>query len=88
MIETPVQIRDSMRAAGLDFGALSDHHNVLDHELWEKTRTSDFIPILSKEISTGRGHVISLNVKKHEDVIYRIGTVEERTDEYLRKVPD
>lgn len=85
VVETPVQIRDSMRAAGLDFGALSDHHNVLDHELWEKTRTSDFIPILSKEISTGRGHVISLNVKKHEDVIYRIGTAEERTDEYLRK---
>ncbi|MCI8725375.1 MAG: CehA/McbA family metallohydrolase [Hungatella sp.] len=84
VIETPVQIRDSMRAAGLDFGALSDHHNVLDHELWEKTRTEDFIPVLSKEISTGNGHVISLNVKKNEDVIYRIGTPEERTDEYLR----
>ena len=84
VIETPVQIRDSMRAAGLDFGALSDHHNVLDHELWEKTRTDDFIPILSKEISTGNGHVISLNVKKNADVIYRIGTQEERTDEYLR----
>lgn len=85
VIETPVQIRDSMRAAGLDFGALSDHHNVLDHELWEKTRTDDFIPILSKEISTGNGHVISLNVKKNADVIYRIGTPEERTDEYLKK---
>ncbi len=84
VIETPVEIRDSMRAVGLDFGALSDHHNVLDHELWEKARTDDFMPILSKEISTGNGHVISLNVKKNEDVIYRIGTQEERTDEYLR----
>lgn len=84
VIETPVQIRDSMRAAGLDFGALSDHHNVLDHDLWSMTRTDDFIPILSKEISTGNGHVISLNVKKNADVIYRIKTPEERTDEYLR----
>lgn len=84
VVETPVQIRDSMRAVGLDFGALSDHHNVFDHELWEKTRTEDFIPVLSKEISTGNGHVISFNVKKNADVIYRIGTKEERTDEYLR----
>lgn len=84
VIETPVQIRDSMRAVGLDFGALSDHHNVFDHDLWAQTKTDDFTPILSKEISTGNGHVISLNVKKNADVIYRIGTEEERTDEYLR----
>lgn len=84
VIETPVQIRDSMRGAGLDFGALSDHHNVLNHEQWQATETADFIPIRSKEISTGNGHVISLNVKKNADVIYRIVPDEQRTDEYAR----
>ncbi len=84
VVETPVQIRDSMRAVGLDFGALSDHHNVLDHELWAATKTEDFMPVLSKEISTGNGHVISLDVKKHADVVYRVGTQEERTEEYRR----
>ncbi|MDO4324826.1 MAG: CehA/McbA family metallohydrolase [bacterium] len=84
VVETPVQIRDSMRAVGLDFGALSDHHNVFDHDLWALTKTADFTPILSKEISTSNGHVISLNVKKHADVIYAIPKPEERTDEYLK----
>lgn len=84
VVETPVQVRDSMRAAGLDFGALSDHHNVLDHDLWAETETDDFTPILSKEISTSNGHVISLNVKKNADVIYRVPEPEDRTDEYLR----
>ncbi len=87
VIETPLMVAQSMVAAGLDFGALSDHHNVLCHDVWSKINESlpkgvNFCPIVSKEISTSNGHVISLNVD--EDVIYKIPTKEERTDEYLR----
>lgn len=80
--DTPEEVAMSMQAAGLTFGALSDHHNVLNHRQWEKTERTDFLPILSKEISTTNGHVLSLNVD--EDVCYRIPSEEERTDEYLR----
>lgn len=80
--DTPEEVAMSMQAAGLTFGALSDHHNVLNHREWEKTERENFLPILSKEISTTNGHVLSLNVD--EDVCYRIPSEEERTDEYLR----
>ncbi|MGN0505562.1 MAG: CehA/McbA family metallohydrolase [Lachnospiraceae bacterium] len=80
--DTPRTVAMSMQAAGLTFGALSDHHNVFNHREWEKLETPDFLPILSKEISTTNGHVLALNVD--EDMIYRIPSEEERTDEYLR----
>lgn len=80
--DTPQEVAMSMQAAGLTFGALSDHHNVLNHREWERTEKSEFLPILSKEISTTNGHVLSLNVD--EDICYRIPSEEERTDEYLR----
>ncbi|MCR5153650.1 MAG: CehA/McbA family metallohydrolase [Lachnospiraceae bacterium] len=80
--DTPKIVQMSMQAAGLTFGALSDHHNVLNHREWEKLKTDNFLPILSKEISTTNGHVLQLNVDK--DVIYKIPAEEERTDEYLR----
>lgn len=83
VFDTPEEVMLSMRAAGLTFGALSDHHNVLNHREWEKLKTEDFLPLLSKEISTTNGHVLSLNVD--EDVIYRIPLPEDRTEAYLRE---
>ncbi len=76
------EVAMSMQAKGLTFGALSDHHNVLNHREWESLKTEHFLPLLSKEISTTNGHVLSLNVD--EDVCYRIPEPEDRTDEYLR----
>lgn len=81
--DTPRTVAMSMQAAGLTFGALSDHHNVLNHREWEALETPEFLPILSKEISTSNGHVLALNVD--EDMIYRIPAAQERTTEYLRK---
>lgn len=57
-----------MRTKGLSFGAASDHHNILNHAEWRKFESSSFIPIISKEISTGNGHVMALNAT--EDVIF------------------
>lgn len=57
-----------MRSNGLSFGAASDHHNILNHEEWKKFESGDFIPLISKEISTGNGHVMALNVP--EDIIF------------------
>ena len=83
VIESPKEVADSMRALGLRFGALSDHHNILNHEEWKKTGTEDFLPIPSKEISTSNGHVLSLGVDGY-DVIYDIPHGEARTEERLR----
>lgn len=80
--DTPHIVAMSMQAMGLTFGALSDHHNVLNHREWEKEKNDHFLPIISKEISTTNGHVLSLNVD--DDVIYRIPEEKDRTDEYLR----
>lgn len=80
--DTPEEVAASMQAAGLSFGALSDHHNVLNHRAWEAVKSEKFHPIISKEISTSNGHVLALGVE--EDVIYRIPEETERTDEYLR----
>ena len=57
-----------MRAMGLSYGALSDHHNTLNHDIWRAQEKEDFLPIVSKEISTTNGHVMALGVEK--DVIY------------------
>lgn len=76
------EVKQSMLAVGLSFGALSDHHNVLNHKEWKETESSDFMPIISKEISTSNGHVLALGVE--EDIIYRYPTKEQRNDEYLR----
>lgn len=82
VIESPELVCNSMRAMGLSFGALSDHHNTLNHDIWKNVQTDDFYPIISKEISTTNGHVISLGVE--HDVIYRIPEDKDRSDEYLR----
>ncbi len=82
VFDSPQEVMMSMRAKGLTFGALSDHHNVLNHREWETMKCEDFLPLLSKEISTSNGHILSLNVDP--DVIYRIPRPEERTEEYLR----
>ncbi|MCR5280040.1 MAG: CehA/McbA family metallohydrolase [Lachnospiraceae bacterium] len=84
VIESPKEVADSMRALGLKYGALSDHHNILNHEEWKKTETEDFLPIPSKEISTSNGHVLSLGVDGF-DVIYDIPLGEARTESVLRK---
>ncbi|SFC31672.1 CehA/McbA family metallohydrolase [Butyrivibrio sp. YAB3001] len=82
VVETPEQIANSMMAMGLAYGALSDHHNVLNHAAWKANRRNDFVPIVSKEISTSNGHVMAMGVAK--DVIYAIPEDKDRTDEYLR----
>lgn len=82
VIETPEEVAYSMQSAGLTYGALSDHHNTLNHAQWQQTFSKDFTPIISKEISTSNGHVMSLNVPI--DVIYDIPRGERRTEEFLR----
>jgi hypothetical protein len=72
----------SMLAVGLDFGALSDHHNIQNHREWTARGGEQFTPVRSKEISTSNGHVNAHGVPF--DVIYRIPKQEERTKEYLR----
>lgn len=74
------EIYKYMRSNGLSFGALSDHHNILNHKDWEKFETPDFVPIISKEISTAHGHVMALNAS--EDVIFN---PMDQDDESLRK---
>lgn len=79
--ESAQEVMVAMTAMGLSFGALSDHHNILNHQDWKNTQTSYFLPIVSKEISTSNGHVMSLNVPR--DVIYDIPKPEQRTKEFL-----
>ena len=81
VIETPDQVCRSMKSLGMQFGALSDHHNVLNHEEWQR-QNNNFTPIISKEISTSNGHVLQLGVD--DDVIYEIPEGKERTTENLR----
>lgn len=81
VIETPDQVCHSMKSLGMQFGALSDHHNVLNHDEWRK-QAHDFVPIVSKEISTSNGHVLQLGVD--DDVIYEIPNGSDRTDDKLR----
>lgn len=80
--ESPHEVANSMAAMGLRYGALSDHHNILNHKQWMKETRSDFLPIVSKEISTSNGHVIALGAEK--DVIFRIPDKDQRSDEYMR----
>lgn len=80
--DSALTVRDSMRAKGLTFGALSDHHNVFNHREWESLKTGDFLPIISKEISTANGHVLQLNTDP--DVIYNIPEEKDRTPERMR----
>ncbi len=82
VVESPKEVANSMMAMGLRYGALSDHHNVLNHDFWRACKREDFTPIVSKEISTSNGHVMQMGVEK--DVIYKIPDDEHRTDEYLR----
>ena len=82
VIESHLEVAYSMQAAGLTYGALSDHHNTLNHSEWQQTISPDFLPIISKEISTSNGHVMSLNVPT--DVIYDIPSDEHRSEEFLR----
>lgn len=82
VVESPSEVANSMMAMGLSYGALSDHHNTLNHDLWRALKSSEFTPVVSKEISTSNGHVMALGVEK--DVIYKIPEDKDRTDEYLR----
>lgn len=82
VVETVEEVLNSMQAMGLTYGALSDHHNTKNHEEWKATQSSEFTPILSKEISTTNGHVMALGVD--EEVTYKIPTLEERSQEGLR----
>ncbi|MCR5311161.1 MAG: CehA/McbA family metallohydrolase, partial [Lachnospiraceae bacterium] len=84
VIESAKEVADSMRAMGLTYGALSDHHNIFNHKDWKACETGDFLPIPSKEISTSNGHVLSLGVDEY-DVIYKIPEAKDRTEDYLRK---
>ncbi|MDR1600551.1 MAG: CehA/McbA family metallohydrolase [Oscillospiraceae bacterium] len=79
--DTAADVYGSMRAAGLDFGALSDHHNTLNHAEWKGFAGDGFTPIISKEISTSNGHVNQHGAA--EDVVYHIPNVRERTDDYM-----
>lgn len=67
--DTLEEVYEFMRSKGLSFGAASDHHNILNHAGWKQFESSDFIPIISKEISTGNGHVLALNTP--EDMIFK-----------------
>ena len=83
VIESCEEVSLSMQAKGLAYGALSDHHNILNHKEWKATESKDFLPIPSKEISTSNGHVLALGVDEY-DVIYRIPEAKDRTEKYLR----
>jgi hypothetical protein len=82
VVESPALVAQSMVAMGASYGALSDHHNTFNHKKWAAVESNNFLPILSKEISTSNGHVMALGVEK--DIIYRIPENENRTDTYLR----
>jgi hypothetical protein len=77
--DTLEEVCEFMKSKGLSFGAASDHHNILNHNEWKKLESADFIPIISKEISTGSGHVLALNVP--EDIIF---TAIKQDDEKVR----
>lgn len=77
--DTLEEVYEFMRSKGLSFGAASDHHNILNHNEWKKFQSTDFIPIISKEISTGNGHVLALNTP--EDIIF---TAIKQDDEKVR----
>lgn len=79
--DTLKEIYEFMRSKGLSFGAVSDHHNIFNHNEWLKFESPEFIPIISKEISTGHGHVIALNTP--EDIIFN--AIEEQDDEKVRE---
>ena len=81
VIETPEEVCRSMKSLGMQFGALSDHHNTLNHGEW-RGQSDHFAPVISKEISTSNGHVLQLGVE--EDVIYDIPKGEKRTQDALR----
>jgi hypothetical protein len=81
VIESAKEVKDSMVSSGLSFGALSDHHNILNHEDWSRTGSEEFLPIISKEISTSNGHVMAMNVT--DDVIYQIPKDEDRKFDVL-----
>lgn len=81
--ETPQGVALSMEAMGASFGALSDHHNILNQQEWSATKSASFLPLPSKEISTSNGHIMSLGVE--EDVIYQIPDQDNRSDTTLRR---
>lgn len=82
VVETVKEVKNAMQAKGLIYGALSDHHNTKNHKEWKATESKEFIPILSKEISTSNGHVMALGVDP--EVTYKIPEDEERSQEVLK----
>lgn len=65
-----VDIRRDMMERGYTYGALSDHHNILNHTPWLALKADGFLPLISKEISTGRGHVMALNAPV--DIVFEL----------------
>jgi hypothetical protein len=59
--DSPYDVYTSMLAAGLSFGALSDHNCTEQQKLWDTYKTDSFLPVLSNEISTGYGHVMNMS---------------------------
>lgn len=60
-VDSPAEVFNSMLAAGLSFGALSDHNCTAQQREWDSFRTDAFLPVLSNEISTGYGHVMNMS---------------------------
>lgn len=60
-VDSPAEVYNSMLAAGLSFGALSDHNTTDQQKIWDAFRTDSFLPVLSNEISTGYGHVMNMS---------------------------
>ncbi len=82
--DTLAEIHAFMRAKGLRFGAVSDHHNILNHAAWLRFESPDFIPIISKEISTGHGHVMALNAPVDVVFQYQTGGDDDIRREFVR----
>jgi hypothetical protein len=78
--DTLKEVCEFMQSKGLSFGAVSDHHNIFNHGEWKKFESPEFIPIISKEISTGHGHVLALNTP--EDIIFT--AIKEEDDKIVR----
>lgn len=82
--DTLKEVRDFMLAKGLSFGAASDHHNICNHTEWSKLTQDNFITIISKEISTTRGHVMALNCKANAIFNTALTEEEDLKKEYIR----
>jgi len=79
--DTPEEVRAAMLATGLNYGALSDHNNISNHEKWRSLASNKFVPIISNEMSTSYGHVC--NHGTTTNVVFE--KPQEQTDANVRK---